>query len=92
MFDNQTVVETAEKVFERYNLPDGVTHISGNTDKVEIYYRLGEYDVPEMEQIVKALNEWKRVSRGHYVVFHPTKIDGVPVRIIAEIPEGAYDA
>lgn len=91
MFDNNEMLRTAAKVFELYDLPDGAT-VSGATDKVEISYAWGSYDAPEMEMLVKALNEWKKVSGGRYVVFHPTKIDGVPVRIVASIPEDAYYA
>lgn len=91
MLDNKTVVETAAKVFEKYNLPDGVNQITGlHGERLFIGYVLGVYDVPDMEMIQQATNEFKRTTGNHFLIVHRTVIDGVPVEISAQIPQEAY--
>lgn len=89
MLDNKTVVETAAKVFEKYNLPDGA-QIDGRYGQVSIWYVFDVEDTKDMEQVLHATNEWKKTSGRWYLVDHRTEIDGVPVRINAQIHQEAY--
>lgn len=91
MLDNRTVIETAAKVFEKYDLPDGFFSLTGiHENRVWLRYVFGVWDVPEMEMIVQACNEWKQETANLYFVHHHTEIDGVPVLISGEIPKEAY--
>lgn len=90
MYDNKTVVTAAGKVFDKYDLPDGVTSIHSNEDHIEIFYRLGEWDFPEMEQICKALDVWKTESGTQYVAHKTLQFEDVTVKVWAQIPKGAY--
>lgn len=90
MLDNEKFLETVAAVFKKYDLPDGVTTITNGANRVEVYYRLGRFDAPEMEQIQRAVNEWKMTSGDQYVLSHSTEVAGTPVLIVAFIPQEAY--